>query len=177
MPGKETGTVTAWNMARPGKKHAEGYGFVAVDGREESKTNNLFLYADNIKDSRLRSEAKIFGLKQGARISFNIKEPASSRQSCLAVDVEPMRGESGSHGGGSHRERSRSRRRSPACRRERSRSRRRSTSARRRRSPTPRRSPSPKGRRSPSARREKSVSQKRLKSRSPRRRSRSRSDS
>ena len=31
-------------------KYLSRYGFVAVDGREESKNTNLFLYADNIKD-------------------------------------------------------------------------------------------------------------------------------
>ncbi|CAK0901112.1 unnamed protein product, partial [Prorocentrum cordatum] len=75
-----TGTITAWNMARPGKKNAEGYGFVSVDGQEDdSKTNNLFLYADNIKDSKLRSEAKIFGLKQGQRITFRIEDTGEER--------------------------------------------------------------------------------------------------
>jgi len=99
MP-KETGTITAWNMARPGKKNAEGYGFVSVDGQEDSKTNNLFLYADNIKDSKLRSEAKIFGLKQGQRITFRIEEAKSARQSALAVDAVPLRDGGGGGGGG-----------------------------------------------------------------------------
>merc|ERR1719229_1454870 len=92
---KETGTVTAWNMARAGKKNAEGYGFVQVDGQEDSKQNNLFLYADNIKDSKLRSEAKLFGLKMGQRISFRIEEAKSARQSSLAIEVEPLKGEGG----------------------------------------------------------------------------------
>eukprot|EP00429_Kryptoperidinium_foliaceum_P060001 CAMPEP_0176080574 /NCGR_PEP_ID=MMETSP0120_2-20121206/40302_1 /TAXON_ID=160619 /ORGANISM="Kryptoperidinium foliaceum, Strain CCMP 1326" /LENGTH=111 /DNA_ID=CAMNT_0017414337 /DNA_START=53 /DNA_END=384 /DNA_ORIENTATION=- len=100
MPSRETGTVTAWNMARPGKKNAEGYGFVQIDGQDDSKTNNLFLYADNIKDSKLRSEAKLFGLKMGTRISFRIEEPKSARQSSLAVEVEPLRDGGGRGGGG-----------------------------------------------------------------------------
>mmetsp|Transcript_39141 Transcript_39141/g.101320 ORF Transcript_39141/g.101320 Transcript_39141/m.101320 type:complete len:410 (+) Transcript_39141:115-1344(+) len=98
--GKETGTVTAWNMARAGKKNAEGYGFVQIDGHDDSKQTNLFLYADNIKDSKLRSEAKIFGLKMGTRITFKVEEARSARQSSLATEVEPLRDGSGGGGGG-----------------------------------------------------------------------------
>mmetsp|Transcript_38626 Transcript_38626/g.90756 ORF Transcript_38626/g.90756 Transcript_38626/m.90756 type:complete len:164 (-) Transcript_38626:138-629(-) len=139
MPSeRETGIVTAWNMARPGKRNAEGYGFVAIDGKEDSKATNVFLYADNIKDSKLRSQAKIFGLKQGQRISFTVKEARSSRQSSLAVDVLPLEGDNSSSGQArnSRSHRSSSRRRSPPRRSPP----RRSLSARRsRRSPSVRR--------------------------------------
>eukprot|EP00405_Crypthecodinium_cohnii_P042444 CAMPEP_0206555460 /NCGR_PEP_ID=MMETSP0325_2-20121206/17809_1 /ASSEMBLY_ACC=CAM_ASM_000347 /TAXON_ID=2866 /ORGANISM="Crypthecodinium cohnii, Strain Seligo" /LENGTH=194 /DNA_ID=CAMNT_0054055769 /DNA_START=86 /DNA_END=667 /DNA_ORIENTATION=- len=100
MPGKETGTISAWNAARAGKRNAEGYGFVQIDGHEDNKSSNLFLYADNIKDSKLRSEAKIFGLKPGTRITFRVEEAKSSRQSSLATEVEPLRRDGGNSGGG-----------------------------------------------------------------------------
>merc|ERR1719215_1988669 len=124
---------------------------------DQSKTTDLFLYADSIKDSKLRSQAKIFGLKNGTRVTFSVRDPKSSRHaSGHAVDVEPCRdGDSGRGSGGgegrdSGRARSRSRRerrRSPSRRRK---SPSRSRSPPRRRSPSvKRRSPSPK-KRSPS---------------------------
>mmetsp|Transcript_60350 Transcript_60350/g.168614 ORF Transcript_60350/g.168614 Transcript_60350/m.168614 type:complete len:172 (+) Transcript_60350:74-589(+) len=111
-----TGRVTNWNFPKPGKKNSEGYGFVRVDDERGSEAGDLFLYADDVKDSKLRSQAKLFGLKNGTKIQFKIKEPASSRKSRLAVDVEPLRddedcfasgGRRGGGGGGVYRSRSR----------------------------------------------------------------------
>merc|ERR1719433_1361530 len=116
MPSRQTGTITSWNMPRPGKRNAEGFGFVTPDGIEQSKKTDLFVYADSIRDSKLRSEAKLFGLRNGQRVSFNVQEPRSNRhESGSAVDVEPLRDEGGGgggRGGGRSRSRSRGRRRS-----------------------------------------------------------------
>mmetsp|Transcript_128610 Transcript_128610/g.358036 ORF Transcript_128610/g.358036 Transcript_128610/m.358036 type:complete len:106 (+) Transcript_128610:134-451(+) len=84
-----SGRVSNWNFPKPGKKNSEGYGFVRVDSERGTDAGDLFLYADDIKDSKLRSHAKLFGLKNGTRIRFDIKEPASARKSRLAVNVEP----------------------------------------------------------------------------------------
>merc|ERR1740121_3194712 len=107
------GKVLNWNPPRKGKKNSEGFGFVRIDG--DSGDSDLFLYSDDIKDSKLRSEAKIFGLKNGTRIRFKIKEPASERKSRLAVEVEPCRddeGGSSARGRGSDGDRSSRRSRS-----------------------------------------------------------------
>mmetsp|Transcript_19130 Transcript_19130/g.37569 ORF Transcript_19130/g.37569 Transcript_19130/m.37569 type:complete len:128 (-) Transcript_19130:82-465(-) len=101
------GRVSNWNFPRPGKKNSEGYGFVRVDDERGSEAGDLFLYADDIKDSKLRSQAKLFGLKNGTRIKFDIKEPASARKSRLAVNVCPADDED--HRGGTRSGRSRSR--------------------------------------------------------------------
>mmetsp|Transcript_286 Transcript_286/g.978 ORF Transcript_286/g.978 Transcript_286/m.978 type:complete len:127 (-) Transcript_286:19-399(-) len=111
-----SGRVSNWNFPKPGKKNSEGYGFVRVDNERGSDAGDLFLYADDIKDSKLRSHAKLFGLKNGTRIRFDIKEPASSRKSRLAVNVEPAPDEG-------HRDRERDRSRSRSARRRRSESR------------------------------------------------------
>merc|ERR1719235_2558683 len=117
MPQKSTGTVASWNMPNRAKKSAEGYGFVSVDGEEGEQ--GLFLYADYITNAKLRSEAKLWGLKAGTRIQFEIQEPKSERhRSRLAVNCEPMRGGAGGGGGGGGR--SRSRRRSPTPQKRRS---------------------------------------------------------
>mmetsp|Transcript_48562 Transcript_48562/g.98833 ORF Transcript_48562/g.98833 Transcript_48562/m.98833 type:complete len:142 (-) Transcript_48562:49-474(-) len=140
MAKRVSGFVASWTQPPRGKRNAEGYGFVTEDGRESGKGSDLFLYADSIKDSKLRSQAKIFGLKSGTKIIFDIEEPKSGRHSRLAVNVCPAgEGSSGGddrgHGGRSRRSRSRSpRSRTPP----------------RRRSPTPRRRPPPSRRRSDS---------------------------
>ncbi|CAK8995382.1 unnamed protein product [Durusdinium trenchii] len=137
-----TGTVSNWNFPRPGRRNSEGFGFVKVDG-DSGGSGDLFLYADSIKDPKLRSAAKLFGLKNQQRIKFDIEEPLSQRKSRLAINVMPLKDEDDRD-----RPRSRSRgRRSP------SRSppkRRRSDS--RRRSPPPRRDDS-RGRGGPPRRR------------------------
>ena len=69
------GTVTGWNPPRVGKKNSEGFGFVVVDGMEQNKSTDLFLYADSVTDIKLRSQAKLFGLKQGTRVSFVVEKP------------------------------------------------------------------------------------------------------
>ncbi|CAJ1357831.1 unnamed protein product [Effrenium voratum] len=146
MAKRVTGIVASWTLPPRGKRNAEGYGFVTEDGRESGKGADLFLYADSIKDSKLRSQAKLFGLKNGTRIMFDVEEPKSGRHSRLAVNVikvddDGPRG--GGSGGGGRRGRSRSR----------SKDSRKSRTPPRRRSPTPRRrSPSPKRRRSYSRR-------------------------
>mmetsp|Transcript_135040 Transcript_135040/g.190963 ORF Transcript_135040/g.190963 Transcript_135040/m.190963 type:complete len:142 (-) Transcript_135040:37-462(-) len=133
-----TGTVSNWNFPKPGRRNSEGFGFVKVDGDKDGGGGDLFLYADSIKDPKLRSEAKIFGLKNHQRIKFDIEEPLSARKSRLAINVMPMRDEDDRRPAA--RERSRSRRRSPSPPR-----RRRSDS--RRRSPVRERSPLPPPRR------------------------------
>ena len=90
MPSS-TGTVNNWNHPKVGKRNSEGYGFV----KEDSSGADLFLYSDDIKDLKLRSEAKLTGLKNGQRVKFDIKEPASSRKSRLAINVYPLRGGDG----------------------------------------------------------------------------------
>ncbi|OLP76447.1 hypothetical protein AK812_SmicGene43620 [Symbiodinium microadriaticum] len=98
--------------ARPGRRNSEGFGFVKVDGDKDGGGGDLFLYADSIKDPKLRSEAKIFGLKNHQRIKFDIEEPLSARKSRLAINVMPMRDEDDRRPAA--RDRSRSRRRSPS---------------------------------------------------------------
>eukprot|EP00439_Symbiodinium_sp_Y106_P067116 s1334_g11.t1 len=122
-----TGTVSNWNFPKPGRRNSEGFGFVKVDGDKDGGGGDLFLYADSIKESfgneghgarlfaedpKLRSEAKIFGLKNHQRIKFDIEEPLSARKSRLAINVMPMRDEDDRRPAA--RERSRSRRRSPS---------------------------------------------------------------
>ncbi|CAE7326207.1 unnamed protein product [Symbiodinium sp. CCMP2456] len=70
-----TGTVSNWNFPKPGRRNSEGFGFVKVDGDKDGGGGDLFLYADSIKDPKLRSEAKIFGLKNHQRIKFDIEAP------------------------------------------------------------------------------------------------------
>mmetsp|Transcript_28924 Transcript_28924/g.81587 ORF Transcript_28924/g.81587 Transcript_28924/m.81587 type:complete len:150 (+) Transcript_28924:83-532(+) len=112
------GTVSNWNFPKPGRRNSEGFGFVRVDG-DKSDTGDLFLYADSIKDPKLRSEAKIYGLKNRTKIRFDIEEPASSRKSRLAVNVTPIREDREDEGSGGGRGR-------PPARADRSRSRSRS---------------------------------------------------
>eukprot|EP00401_Gymnodinium_catenatum_P082170 CAMPEP_0117554892 /NCGR_PEP_ID=MMETSP0784-20121206/50989_1 /TAXON_ID=39447 /ORGANISM="" /LENGTH=132 /DNA_ID=CAMNT_0005352073 /DNA_START=70 /DNA_END=465 /DNA_ORIENTATION=+ len=101
------GTVMGWNPPKLGKKHAEGFGFVVIDGNEQNKSTDLFLYADSVIDSKLRSQAKLFGLKQGTRVSFVIEEAMTNHESGRAVDVKPAdddddrgRGRGGASGAG-----------------------------------------------------------------------------
>eukprot|EP00930_Biecheleria_cincta_P092691 TRINITY_DN82701_c0_g1_i1.p1 TRINITY_DN82701_c0_g1~~TRINITY_DN82701_c0_g1_i1.p1 ORF type:complete len:190 (-),score=1.45 TRINITY_DN82701_c0_g1_i1:59-628(-) len=168
------GTLQTWNMPARGRRNAEGFGFVVIDGKQQDKATDLFLYADAIVDAKLRSQAKIFGLKPGTRLSFVIEEAMAHHESGKAVEVRPADGDKGDSGGGrgSKSRRSRSRNRRSRSRRSRSRSRRRSNSRKRspsrRRSPSQRRSPS---RRQSCSRRRRSPSQ----SRSPSRRRRSQS--
>merc|ERR550514_956119 len=129
------GTVTGWNPPKPGKRHADGFGFVVIDGNEQNKSTDLFLYADSVIDSKLRSQAKLFGLKQGQRVSFVIEEAMTNHESGRAVDVKPAED---SKDGGRGRMPSPRRRRSPSPRRRSPSPRRRSPSPRRR-SPNPRR--------------------------------------
>ncbi|CAE8609335.1 unnamed protein product [Polarella glacialis] len=88
-----TGTVSNWNLPKPGRRNSEGFGFVKVDDDRSSDKGELFLYADAIKDPKLRSEAKLFGLKNRQRIKFDIEEPLSARKSRLAINVMPLREE------------------------------------------------------------------------------------
>mmetsp|Transcript_54597 Transcript_54597/g.130258 ORF Transcript_54597/g.130258 Transcript_54597/m.130258 type:complete len:166 (-) Transcript_54597:33-530(-) len=120
------GKVSNWNFPRAGKRNSEGFGFVRVDDDRGADNGDLFLYADDIKDPKLRSQAKLFGLKNGTRIDFDIKEPVSSRKSRLAVNVMPIKDDDG---GGRSSRRASGRSRSRSGGRE----------ERRRRSPTPRR--------------------------------------
>ncbi|CAK0839574.1 unnamed protein product [Prorocentrum cordatum] len=76
MPGKYTGTVSNWNHPKAGRRNSEGFGFVKVESGED--VGDLFLYADSIKDPKLRSEAKIYGLKNRTRIRFDIEDPRDS---------------------------------------------------------------------------------------------------
>ncbi|CAK9006003.1 unnamed protein product [Durusdinium trenchii] len=87
-----TGTVSNWNFPRPGRRNSEGFGFVKVDG-DSGGSGDLFLYADSIKDPKLRSAAKLFGLKNQQRIKFDIEEPLSQRKSRLAINVMPLKDE------------------------------------------------------------------------------------
>mmetsp|Transcript_6075 Transcript_6075/g.10444 ORF Transcript_6075/g.10444 Transcript_6075/m.10444 type:complete len:160 (-) Transcript_6075:99-578(-) len=123
------GKVSNWNFPRAGKKNSEGFGFVRCDNDRGTDAGDLFLYADDIKDPKLRSQAKIFGLKNGTRIEFDIKEPVSSRKSRLAINVMPLKDDDPGRGSG----------RGATTGGRRSRSRRRSPTPRERRSPTPRR--------------------------------------
>eukprot|EP00931_Biecheleriopsis_adriatica_P092744 TRINITY_DN66523_c0_g1_i1.p2 TRINITY_DN66523_c0_g1~~TRINITY_DN66523_c0_g1_i1.p2 ORF type:complete len:169 (+),score=17.32 TRINITY_DN66523_c0_g1_i1:103-609(+) len=155
-----TGTVSNWNFPKAGRRNSEGFGFVRVDG-DKGDAGDLFLYADSIKDPKLRSEAKLFGLKNRQRIRFDIEEPASARKSRLAINVTPLRDED-DDGGGRRNGRSRSRslrlRRSRSAPPRRSRSpplQRRADSRRRsppRRMTSPRRSPPPRARSPPRGR-------------------------
>mmetsp|Transcript_33788 Transcript_33788/g.61273 ORF Transcript_33788/g.61273 Transcript_33788/m.61273 type:complete len:143 (+) Transcript_33788:53-481(+) len=91
-----TGQVSNWNHPKRGRRNSEGFGFVKVDGDRDS-SGDLFLYADSIKDAKLRSEAKLFGLKNGCRIKFDIEEPMSARKSRLAVNVNPCKDDDDDH--------------------------------------------------------------------------------
>merc|ERR1719181_548293 len=111
--GREKGFVTNWNQQKQ-------YGFVKIQGDDA----DLFLYSSNIIDSKLRSEANIYGLKIGASLSFEVQGSESARKSRLAVKVtradadnDRGRSRSGGRGGGGGR------RRSPSPRRKESRSR------------------------------------------------------